>query len=505
MSAQSVARNISKNILWNIMGHGWLIVLLFLATPFLIRRLGAEFYGIYILVGIIVDYCSFAQLGMVDASVKYISEQMARGQRREVQATFWTAMISQAAIGCAVTALILFLTPFLVEHVFRVSEDLVPEARLAVSIGALSFLCSMVTGVATGALRAVGRFDLLNIAGILWGTLQTGLAVALLWWGQSLPALLASNLFIQVSSLVMFGAYARRILPIEMPPAFRMAEMKRLLRFGSFLTVSGIVGPILTNIEKVILTAVQSVSALTYYHVPFSLISRLAFIPSSFSSVLFPAYSHFQGKQDTEANRSLHRRSTLYLFYLFGAPFLFFILFGRGFLAWWISPEFAETSATVLMILAGAGLANALAYPSITLLNSTGRPHIPAAFHVLETVVYAPVCYWLIMAHGLTGAASAWLFRVFLDMLLLHAASCRCLGQSLLKWYLDVLSRGLPCLLVCGFTLWGFREFGIDGHPSVNAIGCGLVAAFYGYTFWMKILDAKARNSLLGHAKGVGG
>ena len=501
MPAESLAQRISRSILWNITSQGWLLLLTFLATPFMIRRLGVELYGIYILVGILVDYCSFAQFGIVDASVKYITEQLARGERRRVQETFWTAMLSQAAIGFAGTMIILSLTAFLVDLVFRVPEGLVREARLAVAIGAVSFPLSMIIGVTTGTLRAVGRFDLLNIAGILWGTLQTGAAVALLWSGQSLSAILFSNLCIQLLYLVMLGAFARRLLPVELPPAWSTAEMIRLLRFGGFLTVSGIVGPILTNIEKMFLSAIHSVSALTYYHVPFSLVSRMAVIPSSFSSVLFPAYSHFQGKQDVEANRSLHRRSTLYLFYLFGAPLLFFIFFGREFLAWWMGPDFAETSTVILMILAGAGLVNALAYPSITLLNGTGRPYIPAATHVIETVVYIPVCYGLIVAHGLTGAASAWFFRVFLDMLLLQAASCRCLGQSLTKWYRDLLSQGLPPLLACGLTLWGIRELRLEVLAPANVIGCLLVAAFYGYMFWMKILDGKARESVIGHAK----
>ena len=502
---ENIARRISRSILWNITGQGWLLLLTFLATPFMIRRLGVELYGIYVLVAIVVDYCSFAQFGIVDASVKHMTERLARRERPGVQKTFWTAMLSQVAIGFAGAMVILSLTAFLVDHVFRVPAGLVREARVAVTIGAMSFSLSMITAVTTGALRSVGRFDLLNIAGILSGTLQTAAAVALLWVGQSLSAILLSNVCIQLLNLAMLGTLARRFLPVTMPPVWCAAEMKRLLRFGGFLTVSGVVGPILTNIEKMMLSAIHTVSALTYYHVPFSLVSRLAVIPSSFSSVLFPAYSHFQGTRDVETNRSLHRRSTLYLLYLFGAPLLFFIFFGREFLAWWIGSDFAERSTGILIILAGAGLVNAIAYPSITLLNGTGRPHIPATFHVIETVLYLPVCYGLIVTHGLAGAASAWFLRVFLDMLLLHAASCRTLGQSLLKWYGDLLSRGLPPLLACGLTLWGIRKLQFEMLAPAHVIGCLLVALFYGYTFWMKILDGKARESILGQTRGVGG
>lgn len=502
MPAETFARRLSRNILWNITGQGWLLLMTFLATPFLIHRLGVELYGIYVLVAVLVDACSFAQFGIPDASVKYISERLARGEHRGVQETFWTAMLSQAAAGLAGAAMILSLTAVIVDHVFRVPEGLVPEARLAVAIGAMSFALSMIAGVAAGMIRAVGRFDLLNMAGVLWGTLQTAAAVVLLWRGQSLSAILVSNLCLQLMYLATIGLLACRLLPVTLPPAWNTGELIRLLRFGGFLTVSGFVAPILTNLEKMFLSAIHSVAALTYYYVPFSLVSRLAVLPSSFSSVLFPAYSHFQGKRDMEANRALLLRSTLYLFYLYGAPLLFFLFFGREFLGWWLGPDFAERSTILVVILAGAGLVNALAYPSVTLLNGLGKPHIPASFHVLEAVLYIPVCYGLITANGLTGAASAWFFRVLLDMLLLHGAACRCLGQSQAGWYRALLSRGLPPLVACGLTLWGIRELRLDALAPANVIGCLLVAGFYGYTFWAKILDEKARESVIGPAKG---
>ena len=96
------------------------MLMTFLATPFMIGRLGIELYGIYVLVGILVDYFSFMQFGIVDASVKYMTERLARGEPRRVQETFWTTMLSQAVIGFAGALTILALSAFLVDHVFRV-------------------------------------------------------------------------------------------------------------------------------------------------------------------------------------------------------------------------------------------------------------------------------------------------------------------------------------------------------------------------------------------------
>jgi O-antigen/teichoic acid export membrane protein len=501
MSKDSVSSRITRNILWNITGQGWLLVVSFFTMPFIIRSLGVELYGIYVLIGIIVDYFSFLQFGVVDASVKHMTEHLARGEKRQVQETFWTGLCSQSVIGLAGTVMIFWLSGFLVERVFRVPAELVATARLAIEIGSIGFLLSLAIGMMNGVIRTVGRFDILNLTGITLGSLQTGTAVALLCMGGSLIEIILSNLCIQLLCLATLAVCAKRLLPVSTPPAWSTGMMKRLLRFGGFLTLSGAMAPILTNIEKMFLTALHSVASLTYYYVPFSLASRLGILPSSFSSVLFPAYSHFQAAEHAGSSRALHFRSTLYLLYLSSAPMLFFLFFGRDFLAWWVGADFAAASTGILIILGLAGLVNAMAYPSITLLNGAGRPHIPAAFHVGETVLYIPVCYALIVAYGLTGAAVAWLLRVLLDTLLLQVAACRLLGVPLRVWYLDILSRGLPPLLACALMLWGLRELRLEVLAPVNLMGCLVVCILYGYVFWAKILDGKAREAFMGLAQ----
>jgi hypothetical protein len=48
-----------------------------------------------------------------------------------------------------------------------------------------------------------------------------------------------------------------------MKPAWDTEILVHLLKFGGFVTISAVVGPILTNIEKIFLTSLRSISALT--------------------------------------------------------------------------------------------------------------------------------------------------------------------------------------------------------------------------------------------------
>jgi len=104
--------------------------------------------------------------------------------------------------------------------------------------------------MAAGMIRALGRFDILNIMGILLGSIQVGATVVVLVLGFSLKEIVIANLAVQLMGLLGYTYYGIKGMPEVKKWAWNKEALIKLLTFGGFVTVSGIVGPILTNIEK---------------------------------------------------------------------------------------------------------------------------------------------------------------------------------------------------------------------------------------------------------------
>lgn len=68
-----------KGSLWTLAGQVAPLAVSLVATPFVIRLLGAESYGVLILIGLIPTYLGFAAFGMSMASTKFGSEAYAEG------------------------------------------------------------------------------------------------------------------------------------------------------------------------------------------------------------------------------------------------------------------------------------------------------------------------------------------------------------------------------------------------------------------------------------------
>src|SRR4029078_2758549 len=90
-STAGMTTKVVKGSLWTLGGQVLPMMVSFFATPFVIRFLGSEKYGVLILVGLIPTYFSFADFGMGIASTKFGSEAYGQGDTRQEGAVVRTA------------------------------------------------------------------------------------------------------------------------------------------------------------------------------------------------------------------------------------------------------------------------------------------------------------------------------------------------------------------------------------------------------------------------------
>jgi O-antigen/teichoic acid export membrane protein len=98
------------------------------------------------------------------------------------------------------------------------------------------------------------------------------------------------------------------------------------------------------------------------------------------------------------------------------APAMFLANFG---LELWLGKSFANEASTVARIILLGVWVNGLAFVPFTLLQSQGRPDLPAKLHVMELVPFIAVLWFCLHTFGLAGAAIAWTARVVTDAALM--------------------------------------------------------------------------------------
>ena len=203
--------------------------------------------------------------------------------------------------------------------------------------------------------------------------------------------------------------------------------MRQILAFGGWLTISNIVGPFLSYFDRFAIAALISVTAVTYYTVPFDVLIRLPTIPMAMMSVLFPLLVQSQGStqyQEDQLSRTFVAAGKLLIsFWLPGM--LVCGLVGTLTLRWWVGEDMAASGGPVWAWLSLGVLLNGFAHLPYTLLHSAGRSDITAKFHLVELLPYLLLVWWALLAHGIEGAAAVWSLRCAIDAALLYLAVAR--------------------------------------------------------------------------------
>jgi len=127
-------------------------------------------------------------------------------------------------------------------------------------------------------------------------------------------------------------------------------------------------------------------------------------------------------------------------------------------------------------------------------LQASGRPDIPARFHVLELLVHLPLTWAFVHTWGITGAALAWTARVALDAALLFLASDRVLGMSVAHAFQLRGGRVLSSLLLLSAMTLLAR--GTRLHILLTGGLMMLVFGTFALFVWRIVLNANERSSI---------
>ncbi|HMS11259.1 MAG TPA: oligosaccharide flippase family protein, partial [Pyrinomonadaceae bacterium] len=267
--AAGMTTRVVKGSLWTLLGQVAPLAVSLAATPFTIRLLGAEGYGVFILVGLIPAYLAFADLGMSLASTRFASEAFGRGDRKEEAAVIRTAVAVALAGGVPVALGLIIFAPQVIS-LFAVPEILFTEAEAALRISSVTFVVYILCSILNTPQLARLRMDLntlINAGTRIAGLIATPVALYLGFGIAGAAAVLLAAMSLNLAGHIFFSG---RLLPELFGLGISREKLRPLLIFGGGLVVSSIAAVALSNAEKGILAAVVSSSSLAHYTVAFT-------------------------------------------------------------------------------------------------------------------------------------------------------------------------------------------------------------------------------------------
>ena len=411
--------SLRRHTLWNLAGNALPLLAGVFFIPFCLKQLGYEAFGVLTLIWSLIGYFSLFDLGVGRALTYEISHLIKDGQSQDIPNTLYAGLALTAVTGAIGGLLIYLLAHPLATSWLKVAPHWQADTQLAFEIAGLGIVFTTLTSGLRGAQEALGNFGFANVNKIFLGACMFGLPAASIWLhGPHLWVITVYLLLARVLVFLMSCLQLRAYLFAKIEIAKMASLIRPLLSFGGWVSVSGVVGPLMIYGDRFFVGTLVGSALLPIYAVPQEALQRLLMFPIAFTGALLPKIVGVN-QVERKAHYELSSKSMTW----FMLPIcLLAAALAHPVLTWWISPEFANEALPIVLILSVGIWLNSVATIPYTFLHSVGNTKTTALIHLWELGIYFALLYVLTAQLGLPGAALAWTLRVGLDLLLLKIA-----------------------------------------------------------------------------------
>ena len=479
-----MAERILKNIGSGLIAQVWSGALGIMVLPILVRGLGAERYGLLALSLSVIGFAAIADLGVGRAASKYLAEDYERNETSRTQQHISNALTICAVMGAVGTGFLALATPVLVDRVLKVPPPLTTEARLVLRATSLGLLPVLLRITFDGALAGHHRITDLSVGNMLANTLKAGLSVGAVLTGRSIVGVVMANVCVSYLHALGLWLYTRQYFAgrVKIRLGWNLKIARELVRLGLVSTAASFIASILLlYFDRFVIGVFLPLAALGYYSTAFDVTSKQCYISSPIGQAFFPVFSGKSTAGSAEFEKHYLHATKLQAVGLTGLAAMLIVL-GRPLLTYWISPDIAFHSATVMAVLTvGMLLSSYATLPYIAIIAGSTRPGVCLKIFAASFGVHAFFSILLVRVAGTLGVAAA-LVMAFSAAFL---GSCYWVSKNLLQHtsLLFFLKHGFLATWVLAIVMgvaWWFLV-----RPLLHGLWATLVAFFSGYVLYL--------------------
>lgn len=404
---------LKKNLVANIAGMSWTALVGLVCTPFYIRFMGIEAYGLVGFCLILQSVFQIMDLGLSPTMNREMARYSVQPDKAdEARDLVRTAETASWGIGISIGILLLALAPAIASHWFKAGALPIAEIRRSVGIMGLVVALQLPLGCYQGGLMGLQKQVVLNGVRVASATAAGAGAILILWKISPTPtAFFSWQIAVTVFQVALTMVLLRRNLPKGHRPARSDARLVRnVWRFAAGMSGITVTALILTQMDKVILSNMLNLKMFGYYTLAGVVSGGLYMFITPVFSAVFPRLSALVAAGDERETRLLYHRGSQAMAVLVLPIAAILSVFSFELVSLWTgSPEMARRAAPLVSLLATGTALNGLMNLPYALQLAHGVTRIGIAINSALIVLLVPATVLLARLYGAVGGAAVWL------------------------------------------------------------------------------------------------
>jgi len=454
VSSDKAGMTLKKNILANYLGQGWSALMSLAFIPTYISHIGIEAYALIGLFAVMQTWLNLLDMGMTPA----LSREMARFTAgahtpQSIRDLLRSLEIITFTFAVVIGLVLWWGSGWLASHWLTVESLSLNVVQESLVISALVISLRLCEGLYRSALIGLQQQVWYNLANMILATLRHGGAVLVVAYVS--PTIQAFFIWQGVISLLVLIVHVTKLYFL-LPHAnhqsrFSCDAVKGIWRFAGGAVVINVLGVMLTQIDKVLLTRLLTLEHYGYYTLAAIVAGGLYMMVGPITQSIYPRLVQLHTRDSTSGLADVYHLGAQLVTVITAPPAAVLLFYSEGFIfAWAGNPDLASHIATILSPLALGTFLHCLILMPYNCQLASGWTSLTLKTNLFGVLILVPAIFLVVPKYGALGAA--WIWVVFNIGYLIITAQIMyqyMLSEDKWNWYgADILIPALGVVLI---------------------------------------------------------
>jgi len=488
---------LSKNIIYNVVGQGLLLILGFVAVKYVFKQLGGDALGIiYFTAAINIVLTGILDKGIYATTVREVSAHF-HDEPKYIRDFIRTGSLFTWSVYIFFGIAIYFIAPILANKWINLETM---DSATAISIMRILGIASLVSiprSFYASLIRGLQRMEFNNLIDVgTSGLQQFGTILILIAGGTIFHVVYWFSACYGISILAYFTISSRFFSIRSLVPKYSSGAVRRNWSFGSKMVTISIMALIHNQAEKLMVSKWLPIGVFGYYGSAYDAVSKAGLITGAISQAAFPSLSALFKKGDRISLISQYRKLQDLICFITVPVFAIIPFAALPLFTYLFNEEIAKTLLLPVTFLSLGFYMNGTLNLPYQFSLAVGKPEIAVRSNMYALFIVLPVTAFLIYQFGLAGAGLSWVFFNLFTYVYFVPRICReCMEIPVRMWYLHVLNAFILAGLTFGLAWFVLRLLDIFSILPLTIAYTGATIVFLIGAYFM--ISNELRKTLL--------
>ena len=407
-----------RNMIANFAGQGWTALMGFVFIPLYLRFIGAEGYGLIGFFVLLSSTLSLLDMGFDITAMREIASfnEVGDSEKQRISTLLRSIELVLWAIALMIGVGVGLAAPWITTRWLNVQSARIPEVTNGIRLMAIALVIQFPIDFYSGCLIGLQKQVKLSVINSASATLR-GVGAVSLWWliAPTAQVFFAWQCVASAITVFFLRSSVRRSTAHPKSQRFNLASLRSVGKYTAGVGGINLLGYLLTQIDKIILSKVLPLKAFGYYTLAWTLGTfAYRFIGPIFNAY-YPRVAQLVGQISPQHLVNPQRDTELVQLYLRASrvmavaivPFsLWLAWYAKELLALWTHDTgVAEAAAAAVAWIALGTLCNGLMHIPYTVQLASGQLKLAFWHNFIAVLLVVPLTYYGATHYGLQGAA----------------------------------------------------------------------------------------------------